>query len=91
MGTLVIALMNSPTQPTPPRSRYWPIGLTILAGALLAVGSCFGFIEGINSKPQLMAAAVTGIAAGVVLFLAGVILSIIWVVKRLIRGGRERP
>ena len=83
--------MTSSQQPLPKKSSYRPIGLTILAGALLAGGSCFGFVQSINSNNPFMAAAVAGFAAGVVLFLAGVILSVIWAVKRLIRGGRERP
>jgi hypothetical protein len=76
--------------PPPParKSRLVAIALTIFCGALLAGGSCFGFIGTLNingpSKP-INALFGCGIIAGVVAFLAGIIWAIVALVLHILR------
>ena len=75
-------------QPPARKSRLVAVALTIFCGALLAGGSCFGFIGTFNingpSKP-VNALFGFGIIAGVVAFLAGIIWAIVALVLHILR------
>jgi hypothetical protein len=78
------------SSPPPParKSRLVAIALTIFCGAVLAGGSCFGFIGTLNingpSKP-INALFGCGMIAGVVAFLAGIIWAIVALVLHILR------
>ncbi len=82
--------------PPPParKSRFVAVALTIFCGALLAGGSCFGFIGTLNinghSKSINMLFA-CGMIAGVVAFLAGVIWAIVALVLHILRSRSQQP
>jgi len=73
------------------KSSYKPIGLLLLAGALLASGSCYGFSQTMGPSPRAILLAGLGFFLGVVLFLTGFIRTIIWASKRIGRGERGQP
>lgn len=82
--------------PPPParKSRLVAIALTIFCGALLAGGSCFGFIGTLNingpSKP-INALFGCGIIAGILAFLAGIIWAIVALVLHILRPRSQQP
>jgi hypothetical protein len=82
--------------PPPParKSRLVAIALTIFCAALLAGGSCFGFIVTLNingrSKP-INALFGYGMVAGAVAFLAGIIWAIVALVLHVLRSRRQQP
>ena len=73
----------SPLSVPPRKSSYGPIGITLLAGALLPGGSCYGFLGTMNSNSyfQFPLLAALGFFFGVVLFLIGFIGSIVWAIN----------
>ena len=83
-----------PSPPPARKSRLVAIALTIFCGALLASGSCFGFINTLNingrSKPINMLF-VCGMIAGVVAFLAGIIWAIVALVLHVLRPRSQQP
>lgn len=83
-----------PLSPPARKSRLVAIALTIFCGALLAGGSCFGFIGTLNingpSKPINMLFS-WGIVAGVVAFLAGVVWAIVALVLHIMRPRNQKP
>jgi len=82
--------------PPPParKSRFVAVALTIFCGALLAGGSCFGFIGTLNingpSKP-INALFGCGIIAGILAFLAGIIWAIVALVLHILRPRSQQP
>jgi hypothetical protein len=84
--------VSVPPSSTPPgKSSFRPIAITLLVGALLAGGSCFGFFFQIASyDSQIATLTVAGIMLGAAVFVAGLVLTIIWVVKRVFRGAQEK-
>jgi len=84
--------VGSSPQPTETNmSSYKPIGLLLLAGALLAGGSCYGFSQIYDPYTRAVLLAALGFFLGVVLFLTGFIRTIIWASKRIGRGERGQP
>ena len=91
-------LPNFRTAGPPPlparKSRLVAIALTIFCAALLAGGSCFGFIVTLNtngrSKP-INTLFACGMIAGVVAFLAGIIWAIVALVLHVLRSRSQQP
>jgi len=80
--------------PPPPgrKSRLIAIGLTVVCGALLALGSCFGLLVGMNSPKKPINTLFTwGMIAGAVAFLAGIVWGIVALVLHLLRSRSQRP
>ena len=84
-------MISPQTPPQPNKSRYRPIGLTLVAGVLLAWGSCCGFLQTMTYNSPFPLLTALGFFLGVVLFLTGFIGTIIWAIKRIARGAQERP
>lgn len=94
MTELPNSLTVGPPPPPARKSRLVAIALTIFCGALLAGGSCFGFIGTLNingpSKP-LNTLFSWGIVAGVVAFLAGIVWAIVALVLHMMRPRSQQP
>ena len=76
-------MISPQTPPQPNKSRYRPIGLTLVAGVLLAWGSCYGFLQTRDDRTPLAKLAEFGFFAGVFMALLGLLWTFLWVIKRI--------
>jgi hypothetical protein len=68
---------------TTPRKFYWrQIGISIAAGLVLTVGSCFGFLTSFMHKDVLSRIFVVGFFAGGII----VVVASIWLLLEVIRA-----
>jgi TRAP-type C4-dicarboxylate transport system permease small subunit len=73
------------TQPPRRRSQLAPILLTLVAGVLLAFGSCVGFLSTMNQGAHAGDIYVYGFLAGCIALIAGGVWSVIAIIIFLVR------
>jgi hypothetical protein len=84
---------NDPSsgQTTPPPKSYWPqIVITLVSAIVLGVGSCFGFLTTLNSRPRspnLNMVFGWAFAVCVLTFLGALMWAVVAGIRSLLRKG----
>jgi hypothetical protein len=85
---------NKQPAPLPPkRSAVKPIAITLVCGFLLALGSCFGFLNTLNfngPSNSVSTLFMIGFAAGLVLFLSACVRAVVAMFMYLFKAIKEK-